>query len=72
MPPGAADQSKQGNVAKLDGADGLHDAMANPEIYKHVQITQQLASLLGTANAEQVDLAAANPTGILDAAASLS
>ena len=37
-------------------ATGLYDKLADPEIFKHVNITSKLASLLGVANADQVCL----------------
>ena len=41
-------------VSKSPQSTGLHDGMADPELYKHVEITKQLATLLGVAKTDQV------------------
>ena len=41
-------------VNKSPRSTGLHDGMADPEVYKHVEITRQLATLLGVRKTEQV------------------
>lgn len=50
----AASKSPQSSVAKADSHTGLHDGMANPEVYKHVEITKQLATLFGVSKPDQV------------------
>ncbi|KAL3157007.1 hypothetical protein ABBQ38_001260 [Trebouxia sp. C0009 RCD-2024] len=50
----AASKSPQSTVAKSDCNTGLHDGMADPEVYKHVEISKQLATLLEVASADQV------------------
>lgn len=56
MPAGAeaASKSLQSSVAKADSHTGLHDGMADPEVYKHVEITKQLATLFGVSKPDQV------------------
>ena len=54
----AAGQVQHINQALGDVGSGLHDGMADSELFKHVEVTKQLAELLGVANADQVCIAA--------------
>ncbi|KAL0019238.1 hypothetical protein WJX79_004955 [Trebouxia sp. C0005] len=50
----AADYAANKAAAKSRNDSGLHDNLADPEAYKHVAVTKQLATLLGVVKAEQV------------------
>lgn len=50
----AVNKSPRNTAGKSDASTGLHDGMADPEVYKHVEITKQLATLLGVQKTEQV------------------
>ena len=50
----AADCAASKAAAKSCNDSGLHDSLADPEAYKHVEVTKQLVTLLGVAKAEQV------------------
>ncbi len=50
----AADYAASKAAAKSCNDSGLHDSLADPEVYQHVEVTKQLVTLLGVAKAEQV------------------
>ena len=50
----AADHAAVKTAAKPCNDSGLHDSLADPEIYKHVEVTKQLVTLLGVAKTDQV------------------
>ena len=50
----AADNAASKASAKSCNDSGLHGSLADPEAYKHVEVTKQLVTLLGVAKAEQV------------------
>ena len=50
----AVSKSPQSTAGKSDFSSALHDGMADPEVYKHVEITKQLVTLFGVAKTDQV------------------
>ena len=50
----AADYAASKAAAKSCNDNGLHDSLADPEVYQHVEVTKQLVTLLGVAKTEQV------------------
>ncbi len=49
-----ADHAASKAAASSCNDSGLHDSLADPEAYKHVEVTKQLVTLLGVAKTEQV------------------